>query len=508
MNNVRVTKDKYFIGYNDTEPPENLPQGYLADALNCFCRSGSVEKRTGYSIIGDDLGSTAFQALKGVLFADGTKEMIGVRYGTVYKWTGTGNWAAISGSYTLNTSGLIDIVVANDNVYFFDGTNEVPKYNGTTMSTVAAIPIGSMARWFHNQLHVAGISGEPNALKSSCIGDPEDFSTSGTSDLDINPNDGDKIVALHELNNELIVFKLNRIWAITGFGTAALTVDDINERLTGFGGIGHFGIVNIGTDLLYPGFLGDRPVIRSLTQTRYGTVLDNGVVSQDIETTLNGLNKARLNQCYGIFDGIHAWFAFCNSPAIYNNLVVTYNTSGVRDKDGKRRRGWTRHAGINAACFDIFTISTTAQMYFGEASADSKAYVFDTSTSDNGTAINFSITTRRYDAGSDDIRKKFKWLTVWAQEVGDYDITIDKAGDGFSYDNLGTLNLSGTGSVFDNIILDTSKLGETDVKRQVFGIAKSRHRYIQFKMYDTSATSSVNIRRWNLYYQLKKGILQ
>lgn len=493
----RTIRENGFVGYNDRLPSEYLPKGYLADVLNAFVNDGTIEKRTGYSLIGNDLGAYPCQGLKGVTFANGTKELIGIYNGLIYKWTGSGDWAALSGTYTLKTTGLIDIVIANDNVYFFDGTNEVPKYNGTTMSTVATIPIGNYARWFHNQLHVAGISGDLNALKSSDIGDPETFTGGNSSDLDINPNDGDYITGLHELKDELFVFKRNRVWAMTGFGSAALTIDDLNERLTGFGTLSHWGIVNTGNDLLYIGFLGNKPIIRSIQRTKYGTLYDAGIISNDIEATMEGLNKSQLTKVVGMFDGLYAWFAVPNSSSTYNNLVLTYNTVS---------KGWMRHTGINAAMFELHTASSTPQMYFGEASADSKAYVMDTSTDDNGTAINFQIVSRRYGGEAPETQKKYKYLYLTTNETGDYDITVDYALDGFSYDNLGTLNLSGTGSIFDAITLDSSRLGETDINRARFEIPKSRDYYWQFKAYDDSATSSVQIRNWELLFHYKQPV--
>ena len=502
MNRLTIIKDDTFIGYNDRIAPEYLSKGYLADALNCFIRTGEIVKRNGYTIIADDLGSVFCQGLKGVEFANGTKELLAVFNGGIYKWTGSGNWSSLGG--TLSTSAQVDIVVANNNVYFFDGTNTVPKYNGTAVSTVAAIPIGLYARWFHNQLHVAGISGTPNTLKSSDIGDPEIFTGGNSSTIAVNANDGDMITGLHEFKDELVVFKRKRIWSMTGFGTTALTLTDLNERITDFGTLSHRSIVNVGNDLLYIGFLGDKPTIRSLQRTRFGTLIDGGVISLDIETTMNGLNKAQLTKVAGVFDGRFAWFACPNGASTTNNLALTYDTIGTPTTSGTRR-GWTRHVGINASVFESFAISATPQLYFGEAGSDSKVYVFDTSTSDNGTAINFSITTRRYGADAAAYRKKHKWLYIFAKETGNYNVTIDKASDGFTFDNLGTLNLAGSGSIFDSIVLDTSRLGTTDVHPKRFTIAKDKSRYIQFKMYETSATSAVTIRNWELYRQDKKA---
>jgi len=500
MNNPKIIEDYNFIGYNDTKPPELLGRGMLADALNCFMRTKEMVKRGGYTIIGNDLGANACQGEKGVEFVDGTKELIAVFNGLIYKWTGSGSWSALTGTYTLSTTAQVDIVVANNNVYFFDGTNVVVKYNGTTCSTVAAIPKGAFARWFHNQLHVSGVTLTPSTLDSSILGDPEIFTGGASSSLGINPSDGDVITGLTEFKDELIIGKRNRIWSMTGFGTTALTLGGLQEKITGSGVLSHRSFINIGGSLLFIGFLGDKPVIRRIMRTQYGVIIDGGIVSEGIETTMNGLNKAQLGKTAAFFDGRYAWFAVPNGSSTYNNLVLTLDTETIGDKD----KGWSRHTGINASVFDSFSISGTPQMYFGEASADSKAYILDTSKSDNGTAINFSVTTRRYDAGRPEMPKKFKRLYTFSKETGDFDITIDKSADGFDYDNLGTLNLGGTGSTLGAMTLDTSRLGTTDISIKSFNIAKSRNKYIQYKFYDTSATSSVSIRRLETLYQEKR----
>ena len=486
-----------FIGYDNTLPPEQLPKGYLADAVNCFCGTGAITRRNGTTLIGNDLGASGCQGLKGVKFADGTKEMLGIFNGVIYKWTGTGDWSALTGSYALNTSGLIDIVVANDSVYFFDGTNEVPKYNGTTTSTVAGIPIGKYAKWYHNQLHVGNIASYPSRLQSSVIGDPETFEGGTSSSIDVNPNDGNEIVGLKELDDRLNISKNNRVWSLTGFGSSALSLDNLNEQLSGFGTISNWSMVNTGNDILYIGMLKDLPIIRSLKRTQYGTLYDAGIISKNIEDTMRGLNATKLTGAAAAFDGRYAWFAVPNGSSAYNNLILTYDTI---------KKGWTRHTGLNPSCFEFFTISATPELFFGEASADSKAYKFSSATSDNGVAIDFSVKTRRYGAEFPEFKKKYKWLFVHAEESGDYDITIQYSPDGFTFDTLGTLNLTGTGSIFDGVILDQSRFGTTDINRERLTIPKSRAYYIQFQFTNSSTDAEIVLRNWELYFLLRTPV--
>lgn len=490
-----IIRERKFIGYNDTAPPEQLGSGVLALLKNGFCVGGEIIKRTGYSAIGNDLGSVACQGIKGVSFSNGTKIVIGIFNGLVYKWTGTGNWTALTGSYTLAESGLIDIVVANDSVYFFDGTNTVPKYNGSTMSTVGSIPVGKYAKWLNNQLHVAGILNDINALKSSVAGDPETFTSGISSDLDISANDGDEIAGLNFLGSSLLVAKKSRIFAVSGLGTSALTVDDVSQVLYGLGTTSHFGMVNVGNSVLYPVFLGNKVAIRRITKNQYGNIVDGGVISDEIETTLSGVNKSALNVVTGFYDGKYAWMAFPNGSSTYNNLVLTLDI----DTLDRKNKGWAQHTGINASCFTNLDLSTTPKVYFGEGSADSKAYVFDTSTSDNGTAISFEARSRRYGGEDSEIRKKWYWLWLWAKEqTSDYDVTVDFSQDGFSWSNLGTIGMMGSGGALDTMVLDTSRLGSTDVRGERTTFPKVNSHYLQLKIYDSSALSSITIRNWEV----------
>lgn len=486
-NLVTIREVSFLKGMNDNLAPEHVPAGFLIDALNCFVRTDEIVKRKGYTVIGSDVGSSACQGLRGVRFANGTKELLGVFGGTIYKWTGSGSWSSLGG--TLNSSGYVDIVVANNNVYFFDGTNTVPKYDGSSVSTVAGIPVGSFAKWFHNILCVGGISATPSSIRLSDLGDPEAFSSGIATTIAVNPNDGDYLTGFGELKDELLAFKSKRIWSLTGWGTASLTVANLNDRVSTVGTIAPRSIISTGNDVLYMSFQGDIPHVRSVQRTRFGTLVDGGVVSQAIETSLNQMNKTSINMVAAIFDGRNAWFAVPHSSSTTNDRVYMYDTF---------TEGWVRHTGIRASCWETFAIANTVQIYFGESGADGKAYVMDTATSDNGTAINFSVTSRRYGKGVPEAKKKFKYFYLTAKESGDYDLTVEYSKDGFTFESLGTMNLSGSGAVFDDIILDTSRLGSTDIKRKRFNLPKDIAYYNQFQISDTSATSSVTLRDWEV----------
>ena len=157
---------------------------------------------------------------------DATSTNAHVRY-----WTGSGNWTALTSPTALTASLKCELEPANNALYDFNGTDTVHKItSGTTDSTVAAIPAGKYAKWFHQFFFVAGVSANPSRLYFSNINAPDTWT--GADYIDVNADDGDIITGLAVLKDELLVFKKNRIWSLTGFGTGTFTLANLNERLT------------------------------------------------------------------------------------------------------------------------------------------------------------------------------------------------------------------------------------------------------------------------------------
>lgn len=502
LNQLNVIRDYGFQkGYNDTIPAEQLTAGFLADAQNCFIRTQEIVKRTGYSKLGADIGlNQACQGMRGIRFASGTKELIAVFNGSIYKNTGSGNWSLISGgSGVLSTTAQVWLEPANNNVYFFDGTSTVQKYDGSSISAVSAIPKGTGARWFHNILCVWGISGTPNNMQLSDLGNPENFSTGISTTIGISPNDGDYIITCEFFSESgsavtaediLVIFKSRGTWALSGFGTTSLTVSNMGKRFP-TGCVALKGTCVTGSEILYLSFQGDIPHIRSLRRSPFGAIIDGGIKTANIETTMRGLNTSAVNTAVFRFDGRNIWCNVADGSNTTNNKVLMLDTI---------TNGWVHHTGINAADMDMFTLGSKPQIFFGEATAKSAGYVMDTSTSDDGNPIAFSITSRRYGLNLPEVTKKWRYIYIAPKETGNYNLTVDFAVDGFTYQNLTTLNLAGSGSIFDNIILDTSRLGSTDVHRRRFSFPNLNNYYMQIKMHETSTVSSVNIRDWELLY--------
>src|SRR5258708_15381943 len=263
-----------FFGYDDTHPVELLPKGFFTKADNVFVTDDKITKVFGSSSIAASILSKPFNGMDSFEnVATSTKYLVvninGVSNAQLYQWSGSGNFTAI-GSANITNSKVMDFEVANNVLYGVNGVEEV-DWDGTTYTKNRfGFPLGKYLKWFHNYLFVANTSSNPNRLFWSNLGDPTTFA--GANFVDINPGDSDQILGLALIQDELLVFKRNTIWSITGFSGSSFSAQTIaaqntNGRLFGYGTVAPFSIVPIGNDIYYLSMLGSTPVIRSLYKT-------------------------------------------------------------------------------------------------------------------------------------------------------------------------------------------------------------------------------------------------
>lgn len=503
QNLLRYNERRFDRGYNDSLKPELLPSGYAADALNCRVDNSKIDKRTGYSLVGGDIGVKRGLGLGVLERADGTKRIVAAwddststnsRY---MAWTGSGSFANITGATTQTADKDVNFEQANNKLYSFNGTDASLAYDGSSASAVAAIPLGKYAKWFHNYMFVAGVSANPSRLYFSNVGNPEVWTASDY--IDINPNDGDEITGLSVLGTELIITKKNRVWALTGFDVGSFTINNINERVEGFGCIAGRSFANIGNDTLFLSFVGNVPHVRSIQRTRYAVNVAGGIISDNIEGTLNGLNKTQLNKSANIFDGKVCYFAVPNASSTVNNLVVLYDTVD---------KGFVRWTGLNVAAWAVSTIGGRAEIYFQDSTTVSRVYKLDTSDSDNGSAIDFQYKTRAYVCrGSQgevksDTKAKWKYLYLTADSGNDVDLTIQASPDTYSFEDEAIVNLKGTSSVLPFVL--PQPLGVPSAVRERVNIGRNPSHFMQFIFKQNEADSPVTIREYSLMFQPKK----
>lgn len=496
----KISETEFVKGYNDKDKPENLRKGYMADLLNCFIEQNKIVKRKGYSLVGNTpvskpiLGQARHEPSGGSKYILRARDNSGSTNSVVESWSGSGNWATLTGASSQTAGAKHEFVLASNATYIFtDAGNTVLKTtNGTSTSTVAGIPAGKDARWFHNFLFVFGVSGNKSRLYFSDVNTPETFDAVNGY-IDVNPGDNEDITALAVLNDELLIFKNTRIWSLTGFGVSDFTLTNLGERITGIGTDSSRGIVETGNDVYYLSYRGKTPHFRSIQRTKFGQLVDAGIISDDISGTMDRLVTSRSSQVAGIFDGRKVWWSVPTDASTTNNEVLVYDTLS---------QGWTRHTGINANVFHISTISGEVQLYFGESGNNARSYKLDTTTNDNGVAIDFQVKTPLY-APVEGVKSRFKYLYMTGDVETDVDVDIDYSPDGFTLSDLGTISFTGAGAMFGSAIFGTSKFGATTVARDRLDFAGGQAYYMQYRFRNNVLDEDVSIREWEIFYQPK-----
>lgn len=399
---------------NDRFPSHLLPANIYQLLQNVVTDQSRIAKRQGTVAQGASLGAFAILGLSAYEPISGTKYIIACRNGTsnsqLYKYTGTGNFVAI-GSANLTLLAPMNFVQAGNVLYGFNGTDAVSVDSALTVTkNPATVPLGKVAEWFHNYLFVANVSGFPNRIYWSDLGNPTNF-TVATNFVDINANDGDQITGLVVFNDELYVFKNKTIWAITGFSGSTFSAStasgqNVNSKIFGYGTPSQQSIVVTGKDMYYLSFLGGIPHFRSFKQTTFSTTLESGIVSWDIENTMAGLNVSQLSLCAGIYDGKYIRWAVPNGGSANNNLVLVFEPNKIMKSKLAIMRSWVKWTGITPSQYTVSSISGSNQIYFGDATTG--GFVFKENSgdyTDNGTPVSMDVRSRDY---MFDISKKHK----------------------------------------------------------------------------------------------------
>ena len=500
MQSLTTVKEKTFpYSMNDKLDPADLGSGMCVLAKNCFLEERRIRERTGYSLAGNDTGQT-YPILKIATFepTGGTKQLLkihnvdvvgspSVDKAYVWYWTGSGNWTQYTGDYF--TADLIPSVeVSNNLAYISNGTDVVKKWNGSTLSDVSSFPKAPYIKWFHTYMFAL----KKSRLYISNLGDPEIW---GVSDfLDINPDDNDYGTGLGVLNNTLYIFKNQRIWGLTGFSLSTFSLDSVSEVITGIGCIAPQSIVNTGNDIFYLSQAGTTPHFRSLTRTSFAKTIDGGIISKDIETTMLGLNVGMLSKTTSFYDGRRIWWFVPDGASIYNNIAVVYDTV---------TEGWTKMTGIHASSIAMSTVTGNNVFYFGEASSHSRVYKMDSSTSDNGNAIDFQFISRVY---TPDIDRKQKWKYLWIEAStlsANISVTVSTSVERNAFDSQGSISLSAQGSTFPMIF--PFAFGSTGITRKRFDLSYGPAYGIQVKMEKNDTLAPAIVRDWK-FNTYQKGI--
>ena len=492
---IPLTASRYYTlnaGINENISELSKDKAELASAQNVdFFVRNAVRKRNGYiRRISSGVNSTnAITGLFEFRLRSGTNYFVATS-GAQLRYDNAGTWTDITGAVTI-TGG-------QDNKFSFDtyddiliATNGVDapiQWTGAGNAAALAGSPPSAMRWvahYNEHVFLARNATNRSRVYISNQGDPQ---TWGASDFfDVGQDDGQEITGLVTLYDRMFIFKTRSIYQLSGTSIGNFRVDLVSQNV---GCISGWSLAVVENAIL---FLSDRGFYEFT-----GSV--PALISDKIQTTLLALNTGRTQFSHGTHykRRFQYWCAVSNGSSTTHNLVLVYDYL---------QKAWTKFTGINANAFGIeqTTNSSMERLYHGDYSSivfnQDSGNVDDDSTQ---TAISANFTTHPIDMGSPELFKRFRYLRMFFDQQGTYNVTVSYLTD-FGTQGTSTSvsqSLSGTQSLWGTMTWGVSLWGGAAIIRPRANLRASGH-HIEVTVANNSANQPFVLHGFSILARIK-----
>lgn len=238
----------YIGGLNKRASALTIGQDQMSDAQNVQVIYGDLYKRGGSSA----LNSVAFASAAAVHGLADWQTAAGQRYSIITAGTKIGQMADLGGTYT-DITGSVTITSGQNNQSTFASLNNIlVRCGGTTpdapikwsgTGNAAALggspPSGSLCVTANNFMFISGVAALPSRVYWSNVVDAETWTS--TNFADFRASDGDRVTALAEYNQNLIIFKRRSIGQLFTTSTSvsgSATLAPLNQIPASIGCVG------------------------------------------------------------------------------------------------------------------------------------------------------------------------------------------------------------------------------------------------------------------------------
>lgn len=379
-----------------------------------YAEGGVARKRPGYTSVGlglvnptNGIGSYVSEASKYPITSDG---------GILKRYVGNA-WLPLPGAVTVDTVANISFTPIADKTYAWDGVNGGVVWDGTTVTRPGTMPRAKFSVIYKGYHVSSGVDGQPYRVYFAPVGEPSrftraaapsdptvpDLSTAAgvpgatifTGDntpnaIDINRNDGQKVMGLGFFQDVLIVFKENSIYQLYFNDTGGFVVERISST---YGCVSHWTIASVENDCY---FLTDQGVYVLGNEPNYYAAIRTNELSSRVKTLLQQIPPTGYQSCKAIYYDNRYW------------LTVPLNGNGVNTLIVYDRRFYAWMIWDNIYANDMLVFKETdgtPHFYFTD---DQKPLLNEFTWgvyNDNGAAIEAVFRTRAFDGKALDREK-------------------------------------------------------------------------------------------------------
>jgi len=332
-------------------------------------------------------------------------------------------------------------------------------------------PVGKYVAVHNNFVFIAGVAAYPTRLYNCASGDGVTWSGSGTGFIDINTNDGEVITGIVSFKDVLAIGKYDAAGSKKSIlGLYGKIFNDFTYRqLTSDFGFTDQRAVAVAPNALY--FI-----------DRSGIVETNLITFRRVDLPINGTtdtwNQATLAPTATATGAVATYwddYCFFAIPAVgssVNNKVLML--------DLQTGRQWGIHTGLTPSCFYISPYSSVPSLYFGDQTAVSAVFRWNSGTTDNGAYIDWIVETKEFDWKSYFTKKTIKYLYAF----------MDNTDASYNISAYYALNGSTTWTQLSEQMAVTSTSSDNFKRWTLPGLSGSS---IKFKFEENVSTSTVNL---------------
>lgn len=362
-----------------------MPMTAVTESMNFeFDSIGSARLRRGSTSLGTGLAASNILGLYEFNDDPGTYHRLVCVNGTVLYYLSGTTWTSKRTGLTASKKSRFTTFL--NFLWMVNGTDATAIWDGqagnsfVTTGNASSAPVGKFIEVFRARVWVAGNATYPDRVYFSSL--PSAVTTPvvtwntavDTGDwIDISPSDGENITALKRMQASLLVFKNNHIYRIYSY-------TDIEPDAK----------INVGTYSQ-----------ESVVETKTGIYFHHpsgfyryydGVaseVSKNIQDIVDAISSANYGDVAGWTDGDHVYWSVGDvtlGDVTYSNMVVRYTISS---------QAWTFYTyPYQYLCSSNYDDGTTLFRLAGNTNGEVNK--INVGTSDNSTAIPYSLTHRWY----------------------------------------------------------------------------------------------------------------
>lgn len=368
---LQLIQQDFSGGLNTRDPQNRIADNEAVSIDNCLFgdyytglkKRGGTSKFNTATISSSDPIKSLFMFTK----TDGTYDKwLCVCNGTLYE-SGVGTWSSVG---ALSNDDPCSFLQWDDICYIANGT-DYKQYDGTTLSNVAGSPPSCKYQVFHKErIYVCGDPANPNKASWCDTGDPTTWDAN--SYINIKKDDGDKLTGLAVSRDNLLFYKNNSVWALSGTPSTyeAFFLSQLSEEI---GCIAPKSLVSYKDVHIFLAHDGVYMYSSGFT-----------LLSDKIGTLISGMSNA-LNSCAAIHKSVY-WLGYNPSGASANEEVLTFDT---------RLSAWARLKNINAS---VLALDGSKDLFYGD-STDGFLWQAEDGLDDDGTDIDTYFKGKSFSLG-------------------------------------------------------------------------------------------------------------